>query len=633
MKSLLKIRNFIGALAVCLWLAGSGAAQGQWLTQSFNLKAGWNAIYLHVDSSHATLDELIGNDPANPIQEVWLWTPQVSAQQFVDSPQLPTDSGSQWITWSRSLGVSSPLQRLEGNAACLVRVDANSGPYAFQVKGKVVPPRYEWTSAGLNFIGFPTPAINPPSFENFLAKAPALQQEAEIYRYPGGELGQTNPVRVFAPRTTFVNRGEAVWIRAGASFNKYFGPFEIELQNSDGAHFGNASGQYRIRIRNITAGPLTVGLAMIDSDTAPAGQKTVQGAPPLLVRGERNLADLAYGYQSLNGTNLTWTLTAKGQPGSQAEIIVGLNRSQMSGAPGDLFAGILRFTDNIQLSQMDIPVSAEVSSHAGLWVGEASVKYVSHYLKNFARATNQTDFSAMLVRMQLAEGQDGYHYVWDEATGKTLVYGGPENKTGSYLLDGPIKVDSGRVGQPFPLRLILHNDGTETRLLQRAYFGIGLGTNAIISTSESLLLKAQLSSARRISAVHLPVSASNVPWTCSGDMAEGQSLSVTIPLAYDNQAANPFLHTYHPDHDNLDASFQAQLPEGVESYGVTRRITLNFTPPADTFESLTMGSQALTGDYVEVITFRGKGGHTKEFNSLGTFALNRISAIDTLTMP
>ena len=47
----------------------------QWLSQTINLKAGWNAVYLHVDPSHDTLDQSGWSRCNNPILEVWLWTP------------------------------------------------------------------------------------------------------------------------------------------------------------------------------------------------------------------------------------------------------------------------------------------------------------------------------------------------------------------------------------------------------------------------------------------------------------------------------------------------------------------------------------------------------------------------------
>ncbi|MEW6305983.1 MAG: hypothetical protein AB1705_21110 [Verrucomicrobiota bacterium] len=614
------------ALLVCQ------STQAQWITQSFALKAGWNAIYLHVDSSHATLDSLIRNDSSNPIQEVWLWATPASLQQFVESPQAPTTGGSHWVSWSRGDAVgSSALQRLSGNVACLVRVAATTANYVWNLKGKPVPPHYQWTTTGLNFIGFPTPPASPPSYEDFLAKAPGLAQSSEIYLYPGGELGANNPIRLFTMRTTPVRRGEAVWMRTGTAFNRYFGPFDLELQGSSGIHFRDTLGQYRIRLRNTTSSQVTVTLNVVASEAPPAGHAPIVQSPPLLLRGALNTTNLSYGFTPLNSGPQSWVLAPKGQPGSEIEVILGINRSAMTGNPGALYAGILRFTDSFNLSRIDLPVSAEVSSQAGLWIGGASVSSVGHYLKKFAHATNRVDFTNLLARLQLTNGAGGISYVWDETTGRVLIFGGPQNKTGSYLLDGPIKTDSGEVARPFPLRLIVHHDGNASRLLRQVYYGIGLGTNPMVATTEASLLPSALASARRITAVHLPASDNNVSWPLTGTMQQGSSLTATVELAHNDQAANPFLHTYHPDHDNLDAQFSNALPQGVESYGVRRQITLNFTAPSNDFDSLVSGTQTLTGNYVETVTFLSRGSDARQFQGLGSFTLKRISNIATLT--
>src|SRR6185503_4185281 len=106
-------------------------------------------------------------------------------------------------------GPTSVLQRLAGDGAYLVRVTNSVPAYNWTVKGKPVTPTYRWTLTGLNFIGFPTPLNPAPFFEAFLTPAPELQQNGEIYRYQGGELGPTNPVRVVAFRTTPVRRDQA----------------------------------------------------------------------------------------------------------------------------------------------------------------------------------------------------------------------------------------------------------------------------------------------------------------------------------------------------------------------------------------------------------------------------------------
>ena len=108
-------------------------------------------------------------------------------------------------------------------------------------------------------------------------------------------------------------------------------------------------------------------------------------------------------------------------------------------------------------------------------------------------------------------------------------------------------------------------------------------------------------------------------------------MATVLETGYSDQVSNPFLHTYHPDHDNLDATFRAPLDRGVESYGVRRQITLNFTAPATDFDSLTKGASSLNGDYIEVVTVLGLNTASRQYDVRGTFVLNRISDIATLT--
>jgi hypothetical protein len=613
-------------LLLALLMGGATRGHAQWLTQSFALKAGWNAVYLHVDSSHDTLDNLIGADVANQIQEIWMWAPNPSTAQFVTNPQSPSQP-AYWLNWVRSSAPSATLTKLSGNVACLVR---SSVDYTWNLKGKPVPPSYQWSGSGLNFIGFPTlPGASAPSFDTFLTPAPELKVTAEIYAYAGGPI-TANPVQVFDQTVTKVMRGQAFWMRSPA-FNRYFGPFDVTFTGSSGARFGDSLGQVSFRLRNNSDQDVTVTLTGVASETAPSGQKTVQGVVPVLVRGDINPTTLTFTHTTLAAGPKQWTLTKRGQVGSDIEVVIGVDRQQLTGAAGNLYASLLRFTDSLNYTQVDVPVSAEVGSTTGLWVGGASVSSVNHYLNKYAKAANATELAALLNRLGLGEGVNGFHYEIDPATGRVLVFGGTNNKTGSYLLDGPAKIDPGTVARPYPLRLIVHNDGTAVRLLQRVFHGIGLGSTPVVATKESLLLPAQLANARRISAVHLPFSAANVPWTLAGTMQSGSSLATTVTLAYDDQASNPFLHTYHPDHDNLDAKFETVLAQGVESYGVQRQISLSFTPPGSDFDSLTRGGAAMNGNYTEVVTFLGRNGPARQYTARGSFTLNRISDISTLT--
>ena len=175
---------------------------------------------------------------------------------------------------------------------------------------------------------------------------------------------------------------------------------------------------------------------------------------------------------------------------------------------------------------------------------------------------------------------------------------------------------------------------TDSVLLQRVYHGLRGASNVVLTTRESVLDPATLASARRISAAHLPFSPNNTFWPkATGQFRLGTNLTFNVALDYHDHASNPFLHTYHPDHDNLTPDFRRVETQGAESYSVNRQITLTFTPPGTDFASLTSAGGSLGGTYAEVITFSGRPGHTRSFNLSGVFTLNRLSPISTLTTP
>lgn len=584
-------------LGCCGLLATGLGARAQWLTQSIPLQPGWNAVFLHVDTGHATLDELVGADFGNPIQEIWLWQPPAGTHQFVTHPQMPSPSDSFWVEWTRAAGTQSPLRRLQGNVACLVRV-GGTNPYVWSLKGRPVAPKYDWTSSGLNFLGFPTPAGAPPSFEAFLSPSAGLLTASEIYRYPGGEFGPANPQRVLAFRTLPVQRGHAYWIRS-EQFNRYFGPFQVDPGVGSMLDFGSDRGQHRVRLRNVTPTQLVVNLSWLASEPAPAGQPTVVGLVPLLVRGALQSNLVTYGYGLVATQNLSWTLAPAGQPGSEADVVFGVHRTLTDGYPGQQFAGILRFSDGGGLAQVDLGVSAQGQRMGGLWLGEARITEVQHYLQQYER----------------------------DRQGQLIL-----TDSGRYRVTG-VNTNWGRVARPFPLRLILHQDHqSRVRLLQRVFVGFGLAdVGAVVAIREDLLNPNRLGEARRLSSTHLPWSPANLPWPMEGQLRAGGSLAATVRLDFNDHANNPFLHTYHPDHDNLDDMFRTVLPRGQESYEVERRLYLNVDPPENDFDSVTRAHQMLAGEYLETITFKGQGNEQRTFLARGVFSLTRISPVEQLS--
>ncbi|MDB4796806.1 SUMF1/EgtB/PvdO family nonheme iron enzyme, partial [bacterium] len=551
----------------------------EWKTEDFEVVPGWNAIYLHVDPSHETLELLVQR---TPVTQVWLWAPSTSTAQFVTSVQDSTDFGSNWISWDSADSANSNLQKFIGNAAYLVYVAttyhdgvadqtvSEAQPFTLSLTGKAVPPAYTWTASGQNFIGFSTRDGFEPSFENFFALAETLDTSAtEVYQYPGGELGSSNPLLVDAPVNTTVQRGSAYWIR-DSDYNRFFGTFSLTLQDSDGVHFGTSLSAYSIRLSNTSNEAHTVNLEVVDSET-PADGSSLVAAPPILIRGDLDPTTLTYPFSDPSTSSLTWTLEPSGEVGSSVEIVFGIDRAAMTGNTGDLYGAILRFTDNIAgtgYTQIDIPTTAEKGSFAGLWVGEAEITQVQQDIADYA--------------------------VDDE--GATAL-----DDDGSAVVDAT-DASFGGVARSYPLRLIMHmdEDGT-TRLLQRVYYGLDADAFPILGTSQGLLNADHLDVARRITAVHLPWSEENAFWTFDNVLDQTGTLAATITTDFSDQAANPFLHTYHPDHDNKDAEFSGARDRGYESYDIVREISLNAGTTLVSTESTTTSTSAATTSSTETV--------------------------------
>lgn len=395
-------QRIAGWLLVLGMMFSSGVSHAQWLTQSITLKPGWNAVFTHVDASHLSLDSLLP-DADGPVAEIWLWKPTFSTAQFVDSPYASPVADSQWAVWTSARGDTDTLTTLVGNGAYLIN-NRTENDVILNVKGRPVSPSYEWTTTGLNFLGFPTPAGAPPDFASYLTPAPGLdlaktlQNSARVFRYTGGALGAGNPAEVVSVNApaTLVKRGEAFWVRGSSNYyNRYYGPVEVSLQSSDGIDYRDTVGAYGLRLKNLTSVTRTVTFNLLASETPPSGQPAITAAPQLLVRGELSTTTLTHSYAVLAGQQ--FTLTPQGQAGSELEVVLGLNRSLMTAPPGSLYAGVLRITDTAGLQQTDVAVSAIVPDSSGLWVGEASIDQVGQYLKSYPKVdTTQTDQTAQI---------------------------------------------------------------------------------------------------------------------------------------------------------------------------------------------------------------------------------------------
>ena len=540
----------------------AGAAHAQWVTKNYALVSGWNGVWVAGDASYTSVSELFASHAA--ITEIWRWNPNPDKTQFVQTPSDPTVNSDEWTIWKRD-GSETGLSRMVGNSAYLIRC---SSALSVPIKQLVQPPLATWLIAGGNFLGFPSATASAPKMSSYFAAYPSantsvLATPSKIYKYIGGELSANNPMLV-APGAESMDPNKAYWFNV-ATVGNFTAPLEYEVASAAGLAFGRTQSAMSVGVTNRSTSSLTLTISLEASEAAPGSQPPVVGGVPLTLRSF-NSSTNAYSEAPMGGS-FTVTVPASGR----CTLDFGIDRSGLTDGAAAFYASILRIKDSAGLSDVSLPVSAQPSSPAGLWLVNTSVTQV-----------------------------DG-------------VAGGGSSTS-----------------RPFPLLFLAHvNASGDALLLSQAFLGklTSTGNPLGIAISESHVLGYAASNLKpaRFFACQMPTSITSI--TGSGSFATGSSVAWTIPIAF-NDPTNPFVHTYHPDHDNRDAKGKA-LVAGQESYNLSRNCQFTFTasPPTGAYVS-GWGSSVLGGTYQEVIT----GLHKKALSVHGTFQMRRVSEIASIDL-
>jgi hypothetical protein len=189
-------------------------------------------------------------------------------------------------------------------------------------------------------------------------------------------------------------------------------------------------------------------------------------------------------------------------------------------------------------------------------------------------------------------------------------------------------------GAPMMFKVILHqDDGGTVRLLKavvQMWKDGSLNANgtvaqpgsyvlvtdpAQIPTFKGVALRDNQPVARRVSTTNYDFAGNEL--ACSGSIGTAGTVTCAIPLSA-AQPTNPFLHRFHPQHDNLSADYSAPA-DPPEVFPVTRTLTLTFAAPANPPPA--WGSTQLSGAYSETLA----GLHQQNLAVAGTFSLTRAS--------
>jgi len=566
-------------MKICFLLLGllaafTGSAQAQWKDITYTIKPGWNAIWLPGDATWGTVETVLDTATRTNLEDVWLWNPNARPFQFTTDPAAPAAGTPEWLYWKRSDPAASTLRQLIGQRAYLVKSTATAD-IPLSIKQRMLPPNVVWQRTGANFLGFPAKA-GAKFADYFAGYPPAIASTTKVFKYLGGNLAPDSNPKIVIRGSEFLDPTQAYWFNT-QTVSDFVAPIEVSTSTGAGFDFGASQDTVTLQLRNRTNASISITLGEVASALAPAGQPVVKGRVPLMVR--KVLPDAPSQLTPLSSTtSITRTIAAQ----TSDLVQVSINRAAMSGGSGDVFGSLLRITDSNNLVDILLPVSAQVRSNAGLWVGDASVNLV-----------------------------------------ESKVAGSPGKS----------------VAAPFPLRLIVHvNSSGEVTLLQQVFSGVLAATpnTTGLCTKESLLKQDAKAGASRFMATHLPLDLAVVDDKIKFTLGTSPTVTLKVKIPFDAES-NPFVHQYHPDHDNLDARY-GKLPDGAESWSVTRIISMSFAATAPAGVSPTgYGSTVLAGTYKEEISGLRKNGAPDAAKSThnveGTFILRRVSDIATYSKP
>lgn len=569
-------------VALVAWLPASPLHAEPETTQTFLLQPGWNAIYLEVRPEPNDTDTVFGG---LPLASAWTWNPEFPRPKFIEDPTEELIQSPAWQGYfplPRPEAVLTNLFAVQANRAYLLKIDGDV-PVPWTVHGKPQVRDTRWGPDAFNLVGFPVDPAIPPTFANFLAASPAHAGQP-VFRLINGSWQQVNPA------TTSIRSGESYWVYCKGP-SDYTGPIEIDLDLGTELAFGGSVGQAEVRIRNRAPNPVSIRLTQ------------VTGPSPLPLQIRRFDADTG---------DIAWPMLPLQRVESIAEggeLLVNLapKRADFTTEIADV---ILEVRDGFGYKKA-IAISAKTAFAPT--VGELSAT---------ARGESRRASSMAAINR--------YAGLW---VGRTMVRKVSEAQDGSLT---PVEVKD-----EFSFRVILHVDAAGTvRLLKEVIqlwkdgtllpdpenpgsFVLDEPGHYVLVTNESLVSSFDGAVLRDGEPVGLRVStiAYDFPQefvVMSGSFAPGGSLSTTLVLDSESPT-NPFLHSFHPDHDNLDARF-VEFKE--EAYAVTRSMTfaLAAVDPLGT-DQPGYGEDALNGVYQEILS----GLHRNDIAVEGFFSLRRAS--------
>ena len=578
------------AALLLLFLCLALPTQAQWITQTIKLVPGFNPVYLEVTPADPSCATVFGSIPQ--VREVWMYNRYLQTSTFTTNAAQSGQGQDHWLTWFAPGGPKSflsTLAQLRGGQSYLIRMPTNSTSLTITIQGMPQVPRADWIPNDVVLAGFPISETDKVTFYQFLKDSPQVAASAG----QDSAVFSVNPLTAFEsqirnPELTRIQPGRAYWAYLqGHTHNPY--PFQVNASgDNNSVQFLQDSPVSTIALVNsITTSSQTIHLQLVDSEPAPAGQPPKAGTVPTAALipaadGSFNLRNLANGVDLVLG------------PGENRQLRLGM-----------ILRALAPATDTNSTYQAFLEVSEKTHGYRQLVPLAGEVPGSKLFGRNGSLLGSPAGVSTKAV------AKDNSSTVATSALNAGLWVGtltlNAVNLPGFAQTNNPDPSQFPVVpATPLTTRVMVHVDSNGvSRLVQQIIFAdVSNGTNVttrMFSSLTNVPVGATLKS--RVSAPSWPAT---TPTVMTGSFGSNITTSVTVPF---NDKVNPFVHRYHPDHNNLAEDFVTPLPSGQESFDITRNVAFYFGATTQTGTSTysptvpAMKFTGTNGEYINTSAF------------------------------
>ena len=564
--------------------------RAQWVTQTIKLGPGFNPVYLQVTPADPSCTSVFGTVPE--VREVWMYNRYTQVATFFTNAAQSTLGQDHWLTWFQAGGAKSflsTLAQVRGGQSYLIKLATNAAPLTLTVTGLPQPPRSDWIPNDVVLAGFPVSETDRVTFHQFLKDSPQVASSAGR----DSAVFSVNPQTAFEsqirnPETTKIQPGRAYWAYLqGHTHNPY--PFEaVGPGDNNSVQFLQDNPISTIRLNNaITTSSQTLHLQLLESEDPPAGQPRKAGILPTAAL--LPAADGSYRVQNLaNGVDILLA------PGESRQIRLGMILSALTPTrdTNATYQALLEVTEESHGYRQLIPLVGEASGSKFFARNRSLLAFAGNGFPKTAGQGTPSTVSTSALSAGLWVGTL-------TLSGVNLPGFSPANNPDSS--QSPVAPAS-----PLSTRVMIHVDSNGvSRLVEQVIFAnVSDGTNVATRMYSHLTnLPAGASFKSRVSAPSWPAAA---PTPMIGSFGTNLSATVTVPF---NDKVNPFVHRYHPDHNNLAEDFKTPLVAGQESFEITRQVSFYFgatIQSGTTSYSPTVPAMKFTGtntEYIQTSTF------------------------------